>query len=113
MAQRIRCGVLDRWFSHFPLMGNEEHYAILMPLLAWYRWNQLRGSIPCGTRVACFANGVVNRFARDDCATVRHVLFVTFVSCFINNSAKVPILSQPRARFAHTPGHRFEIRRIC
>ena len=28
--------MLDRWFSHFPLMGNEEHYAILMPLLAWY-----------------------------------------------------------------------------
>ena len=35
-AQRVRCWPLDLWFAHFPFLGNEMQYVLLMPWLSWY-----------------------------------------------------------------------------
>ena len=32
-AQRIRCGALDAWFTHFPLLGNVSQFVIVLPFL--------------------------------------------------------------------------------
>ena len=30
-VQRLRCTVLDAWFTHFPILGNEMQYVVLIP----------------------------------------------------------------------------------
>ena len=32
-AQRVRCGALDAWFTHFPLLGNESQFVLVLPFL--------------------------------------------------------------------------------
>ena len=31
----MRCGPLDLWFKHFPLLGNESFYILMVPYLLW------------------------------------------------------------------------------
>eukprot|EP01065_Artemidia_motanka_P035496 TRINITY_DN43400_c0_g1_i1.p1 TRINITY_DN43400_c0_g1~~TRINITY_DN43400_c0_g1_i1.p1 ORF type:complete len:362 (+),score=42.61 TRINITY_DN43400_c0_g1_i1:128-1087(+) len=66
-VQRFRNPVLDAWFTHMPLLGNEAQYTIALPLLAWFA-----------------ADGVVRQFC-----------FIAYTTCWLNNAAK-DILLLPR-----------------
>ena len=81
-AQKLRCAAGDVWFTHFPFMGNELQFVLLMPFLAW--------------------------FADADGHVVRQFALVTGVSSYFNNGAK-DMLCLPRPpRALHvgaTDGH--------
>ena len=81
-AQQLRCATADVWFTHFPLMGNELQFVLLMPFLAW--------------------------FADADGHVVRQFALVAAVSSYFNNGAK-DLLCLPRPpRALHvgaTEGH--------
>ena len=64
-----RSAAADTWFSHFPLLGNEMQYVLLMPSLAW---------------LVLDGGGIVRQFS-----------FVAFIACFLTNAVK-EILRLPR-----------------
>ena len=62
-AQRVRHPALDLWFAHFPFLGNEMQYVLLMPWLSWY--------------ADAFAGHAVRLF-----------LLFSFIVFFLNNAIK-------------------------
>lgn len=68
-VQKLRCRALDVWFTHFPFLGNELQYVLLMPWLAW--------------------------FGGDDGGVARRCVLVVFATSFLNNAAK-DLLRLPR-----------------
>ena len=67
-VQRARCAPLDAWFTHFPLLGNEAQYVLLLPALGWFL---------------------------EDGGTARRFLLISFVSCMLANATK-DLLRLPR-----------------
>ena len=71
-AQRVRCAALNAWFTHFPLLGNESQFVIILPVLAWWC-----GGDALGTKA------------------LRHFALLSLVACALNNAAK-EVLQLPR-----------------
>lgn len=46
VVQTLRCGPLDLWFKHFPLLGNEMFYVLMVPYLLWFGPNN-GGTVRC------------------------------------------------------------------
>lgn len=67
-AQKLRCVPLDLWFRHFPMLGEELQYVLVLLPLAWFV---------------------------DNNALLRQFLLLTYVSCYANNAAK-EVLQLPR-----------------
>ena len=98
-AQRVRCGALDAWFTHFPLLGNESQFVLVLPFLGMklccscssffpFRSPHPPPPLPSSCTVAwcCGAGG------SEAC---RHFALLSFVTCALNNGAK-ELLKLPR-----------------
>eukprot|EP00035_Acanthoeca_spectabilis_P007139 m.132815 g.132815 ORF g.132815 m.132815 type:complete len:333 (+) comp13815_c0_seq5:128-1126(+) len=60
-AQRCRSPLLDAWFTHSPLLGNESMYVLLCPLMAWVvdPTVGLARAFLLGTVLATFVNNAI------------------------------------------------------